>query len=242
MRRQELLAYKTAYDFFSPHLSDKDFEQLSICRFPAGKLLMKEANCDDNAAYYLLEGVGEGVCSTVQDQENDGLYYVPTKLEKDSFVGFSEAIEKTLMERTISIRAKSDVTALKIPKKVIHRWGREKTEFLMVIFKKILSHSWRQRAVVSSSNSHSTDIRLALHLQYLYQIYANSCYPPGYAGSVRLLDTHQEIACAIGCSGRTVDRAITSFSKQGRITVKRGKIHLDRAQYQALWEYIEKNA
>lgn len=241
MKQQDLLQYPEAYAFFSPHLSAEDYREMRIRRFPAGSALMEESCFDDNAVYYMLEGVGEGSCSILKDLEN-GLYYVPIKLEKNSFVGISEALEPTPVKRLISIFAKSDVVALKIPKAQLHRWAREKPEFLMIVFSKVLALSWKQRAVVSSCNSHGTDVKLAAHLQYLYTIYASSCYPPGYEGEVRLLDTHQEIAHAVGCSGRTVDRAINSLSKSGRITIRRGKIHIDKAQYEALLRYVEGRA
>ena len=241
MQKQDLAAYPEAYSFFSPHLDREDYREMSILRFRAGSALMEESCCDDNAAYYLLDGVGEGSCSILKDLEN-GLYYVPIKLEKDSFVGVSETLEATPAKRAISIFAKSDVVALRIPKALFHRWAREKPDFLMIVFKKVLSLSWKQRAVVSSCNSHSTDVKLAAYLQYLYQIYSASCCPPGYTGPVRLLDTHQEIAHAVGCSGRTVDRAINSLNKSGRITIRRGKIHIDKAQYEALLRYVEGHA
>lgn len=238
MNNNWLDQYPEAAAFFGPFLDHQDLEDILVSRFPAGSPIMEESSYDDSALYYILEGVAEGMTSSLADIEN-GLYYVPSKVGQGSFTGFFEATQGKPTKRRLSIYAKTDVTALKISQSLVYRWAHFKPDLLLNIFSRILVGSWKQREVVSNVNSFNSNIKLAVHLCYLYDMYLHSCYPPEYSGSVRIMDTHRELGYAVGCSIRTVDRCIARFCEEGSLSLRRGKIHMNQSQYELLLHYAE---
>lgn len=241
MRETWLERYGEAAELFGSFLDARDMEAIVMARFPAGTPLMEEDSYDDSALYYILEGVAEGRSSTLSDVE-EGLYYVPIKVGRGGFTGFFEAAQEKPTRRKIGIYAKTDVVALKISQGLLYRWARFKPELLLRIFSGILTGSWKQRDVVSNVSSFHSGIKLAVHLRYLYNIYLRSCYPPGYTGGVRIVDTHRELGYATGCSIRTIDRCITRLEEAECLTLRRGKIYIDAPHYEALLRFIEQHS
>ncbi len=234
----------TAYDASLPEieaifgtLTEEDRETLSVIHYAAGDPLMEENTFDDSAFFYILRGVAEGK-RIFTDDTNDSMCYVPIKIKKGDFVGVFEALQNGPKRREIGVFAKSDVTALKVTQAQLYRWINRDSEVLNRIVQKLLAIAWRQRDVISCTNTNSTQIRFAYQLRYLYGLYLHSCYDEGYTGSVRILDTRQDMSIATGCSVRTIDRIVSQFKTKGLISIRRGKIYINDSQQHTLTEYI----
>lgn len=230
--------YRRQIESIFGHLSYEEEKEMSVVTYSAGETILTENAVDDASFFYILQGVAEGRKTSVENISR-GTYYVPTKLEKGDFVGLFEALQSEPRRRNLGIYAKSDVVALKISQYQLFRWIDGNPTVIKNVFSAILSLSWRQRETITSIHIHSTHVRTAYHLRMLHAVYLRSCYEENYTGSLRILDTRQELSTAVGCSVRTIDRVVSDFREMGMIDIRKGKIYIDFAQADRLQKYIE---
>lgn len=217
-----------------PHL----VTQLSLVHMKRDDILMTQNAMDDGAFYLILSGVCESEILPSTPM-NTGVYYLPMKLEKGSFVGLREALQSQSVQRLAQISAKTDVVALKFPRSILLDLAEVCPQTLLDIWAETLASSWLRRNITSTHRGISPEATLASHLLQLYQIYSGSCYKDGHDAWVKIMDTREELSLLSNCSVRTINRAISRLKEEGYLSIRGGKIYMCASQYQAMNAFVE---
>ena len=218
-------------------LSDLDQESLkhlSIRHYKPKGTIVSVYSLSDMNLFLLLEGL---CVVTSVGLSSDLWCSTPYYVMPGAFFGLIELISPTPMKRQASITAKTPVTLLSIDGQELLRWQTARPKLYNAIISQIIQKHYMNRDMLTHFSSSSSDAAGAQYLSYLYQIYKKACHRPDYTGPVRIWETHQEIGTAIVKNVRSVDRMISSFKKEGLVSVSRGKLYIDADQARRLSTY-----
>ena len=154
------------------------------------------------------------------------------------FIGLSEILSPDPVRRMTNIVAKTPVIALKIPGSDFLNWSTKYLKTYNQIIHSVLNKKFENQSQFINLvflNSYEAVISC---LCYLYDCYRSACYRDDYAGKVKIWDTRQEIGLYVGRDTRSVDRAFNRLSKDGLISISKGKVYIDKAQAEKLYAML----
>lgn len=216
------------------NLDQESLKYFSIRRYKPKGTIVPVYSLSDMNLFLLLEGL---CVVTSVGLSSDLWCSTPYYVMPGEFFGLIELISPTPMKRQAAITAKTPVTLLSIDGREFLRWQTARPRLYNTIICQIIQKHYMNRDMLTHFSSSSSEAAGAQYLSYLYKIYKKACHEPGYTGPVHIWETHQEIGTAIVKNVRSVDRMISSFKKEGLVSVSRGKLYIDAGQAKQLSAY-----
>ena len=213
-------------------LTEAELSKFTYRKLRAGDYLIREGEQAATAFYFILSGICLGEIKIAGSSE-----VLPAQFVRGDFVGLRELLYTPSLPRSFNIRCKTSAEVIELPRSEMDALVSNHPQLPFTIVRSALANLFKASEVLANCTSRKTNFAVAYYLGHLYDVYC-TLQPVGYAGSVRIIDTHKELCSTLGCSKRTVDRYIAEFAENGMVTLKRGKIHIDAAQRKALADYI----
>ncbi len=215
-----------------------ELDLMSIHSYQAGAFLIQETQITEHMLFLLLSGV----CIADRLTPWEENFFSTYRVLPGEFIGLYEVIAPRLIKRSVSVRAKTPVSALSITGTQLMRWQTQYPSIYNWIITEVLSSQYRKHTILINTIRLNTSVGGAYYLSKLYLEYRDACYPPEFHGSVKIWETHAEISNALACDIRSVDRIVHEFSRMGLIDCVKKKIHIDSKQNNLLIEYIRSHS
>lgn len=225
----ELLPYAPMLQIFS-ELNKNEWANICVRKLNPKESLIEEGHVLPVNLYFILEGV----CIAVKKHYKDDSFFSPYKICAGEITGLREILNPAPSIHTVSIIAKTPVTALEIQGDVFLSWRIHYGITYNQIIRAVLCQHFTSRKLMINCTTKDSLTAGAYYLHTLYKLYRDSCYPKSYHGDVKIWDTRSEIAAALGRNIRSVDRVIQVFMKKQYLSLFKGKIHMNEQQYQRL--------
>lgn len=228
---------------FSLHPKLENFRQLNeaeqslidVRSYAPREFLIQEDRPKDMSLFFLLKGV----CVADKLKPGQDVYFSTYHVLPGEFIGLFEIISPKQVKRSISIRAKTAVTALRINGVEYMRWQSAHPELYNWVIAEVLSNRYRAHTLQVNAFKLNTYSAGAYYFHNLYTEYRDACYSPDYEGEVKIWDTRTEIGAALALNVRSVDRIINRFLELGMMEIRRGKIYITKKQASQLEASID---
>ncbi len=213
--------------FFS-RCQESFFSNVMLKTYPANHTLI-DTNDTCSYVYILLKGRLQAIEESVVDEP-----YSFTEIHAIEIVGDFELFTKT-PSRIITLTTLEKSLFLIIPAIDYISWLKNDTNALFIRTQMLI------RQIVSQTKYDRHNFFLDNRTRLLYFLFkecntaANSAFP------VKISFTRQEISNRLGCSLRTVNRAISALQKENILSLRHGKIYISSEQYQFIRKYVNNN-
>lgn len=173
----------------------------------------------------------QGELNVINEFANGSIYVFDTNKAID-FIGEMEALAGE-SKSVVTNRAKTHCIVMRVPKKDFIKWTEKDSYITMIIAKKLA-----KRLCHTSGYQGYSHYYPAAHMIKRFIIE----YVSREIESVTVVNIkmkRQDIADILGLSVKTVGRNVTKLKDQELVSVRKGKIYVDRKQYQMLKDSME---
>lgn len=224
------MKYAAYYATLSPHLQErlehalpcfpKDAE-VSPMQLKKNRTLLHR---DDelSGVFVLISGCVSAISAASTQDMYTFSDFTPVEL-----FGEQEILSEYMIARA-DIRTKCDCSFLFLDKNCYFDWVMQDTQILLSRTKNVLQTLLRQTSKERSARFLNSFEKLAHFLVQYYETHQNMS---NTSKPLKIWQTHEEISSSLGCSVRTVSRAIQFFLKNNDIFVEKGKITINHGQY-----------
>lgn len=163
----------------------------------------------------------------VQSEFADGNIYQFSSMGRGSYIADLEVLSEMHMN-AVTVIAAEDTYALQFPVSIFAKELRENHDFLYQV-----ASSLAKKMFASSFNRGKNLYKPGIVKLILFLIgyYETNCLDKD---TVKVMKTREEIACVLGTTVRTVNRSLLELKKEEKIQIEKGKIRIDRRQYEEL--------
>ena len=200
-----------------------------IVSFPAGHVIVRQEERVDYA-YFLL--TGELV--TFSETE-DGKKSSFITLDPPSMLSDLELLAE-VPTYAADVMASTNCTVLRCPAALVAEWLDRDLPFLRTI-----SELCNRKTYDSSYYRGKSAFRSSLDKVAIYLLRWCSLHTPGQGRAAVVTKTRQTMSSELIMSAKTVDRCLQQLQEQECLSIVRGKVHIDEAQYARLVERWSKN-
>lgn len=179
---------------------------------------------DEILKYVYLHYKGE---FRIINEFQNGSIFSFSKTYPLSFIGQLEAVSGK-QKCAATVEAITDCSVLQIHREHFVRWLEDSHDFLLIVSRILAHEMYRTSAENGEFLFRSGISKLKLYLVKYYK--QNS----KYKDKLKVQKTRQQIADEIGISTKTVNRNVKKLKEKGFISVEKGKIKINKIQYQQL--------
>ena len=223
---------------FFEGLPQEEQEKIELCQIGPGELLIEKDSFAPPDLFFLVRGVCEHFRAFAESGDND---LTGIRLFAGQFIRVAEILSPQPMKRRNQVRAKTQVSALRIRGEDFLRWSQVCLPVYNAVIFESLEQKHRLQTLYRNCSVTDSVLAGAYYLAYLSGVYLG-CYPEGYQGPVRLWETQSEIAQSIRRDPRSVARIIQKLREAGCVGVERGKVVITPAQRKTLRRFIEERS
>ncbi len=212
-------------DFVSD-FSTNEITNLKTISYPVHSMLIEKGESSEDV-YIILDGF----CDVLREMSN-GSMMVTDKLTVGDVIGLREVLFPP-MRRVASVRAHTKVKALKLTKNEFYFFHSKYSSFSLYILKRMHSRLHNALSLSLNSTIDTSDANIRYYLCSRYRFFSNS-YPPGYTHYIKIDIPRQEMADFLGLEVRTLNQYLKKYKDKNKISIIKGKIHIDENQYESL--------
>ncbi|QEK11256.1 Crp/Fnr family transcriptional regulator [Crassaminicella thermophila] len=205
----------------------KDIKNRSVVKhFPSNTIMLKK---DSEVKYVYI--IYSGTLRVINEFANGNIYGF-AYIDSTDFVGALEILAEE-SKTACTVEAVTDCVALRISKEDFLEWFEKdiffSTNIAKLLAKKLYPTIYRNGAVFMNSSIHSFIAFLIRFVQKDIQ-----------EGKTALINKkRQYIADELGISLRTVHRIIKKLKEDNLLTIIKGKIYVNKNQYERLIEIVD---
>ncbi len=223
----ELIEGSPLFQKLSSKLPPDIKARCSIKRLGPGGIVVKKK--DSSKYVYLLV---EGELKVVNESENGNIFAYDSILPL-SFVGELEVFADEV-EYAVTIESIAECTLIQISVNDFIRWLEHDPALLMLVAKGLA-----KKMYPTSSEVVNIMFQPSINkVEYYIAKYCNDKIKN--ADLVKLEKKRQQMADEIGSSIKSVNRSIKKLKEEGLVTIKKGKIYVNRSQHEGLLEAVKK--
>ncbi|MCB5940655.1 Crp/Fnr family transcriptional regulator [bacterium 210820-DFI.6.52] len=220
---------------FFEGLPQEEQEKIELCQIGPGELLIEKDSFAPPDLFFLVRGVCEHFRAFAESGDND---LTGIRLFAGQFIGVAEILSPQPMKRRNQVRAKTQVSALRIHGQDFLRWSQICLPVYNAILLYIIEQKHDDQRLYRECNVNNSLLAGARYLSFLYSIYRDCC-EPDEKGAIRILETRSEIGRYIGRDPRSVDRIIQKLREQGYVGGSHRKITVTEEQHRRLLDLVE---
>ncbi|MBS6642501.1 MAG: Crp/Fnr family transcriptional regulator [Clostridiaceae bacterium] len=212
--------FRNCPDSFAANLIYKKFRKNQV-------LINAGDSCSH--VYILLEGRLQAIEEYVTDDP-----YSFMEIPAIDIVGDYELFQQ-VSHRVITLTTLEASSFLLIPSNAYFSWIQNDANALFIRTQKLISQITVQNQFERQNFFLDNKTRL-IYFLFTECSRLNGQEPPYY-----ITYTRPQIAQKLGCSVRTINRAVLSLKKQGLAAISHGKIQIQKDQYLWMQEYLQRN-
>jgi len=219
MRYAELLELSPKLRDFTDNIPEELDGQFQLKTYPAHTLIHQKDS--------VLERIGillQGTFRVVNEFENGNVFMIEMN-EAVSFIG-----EVTLLAgastTSVTIETVTDCLAAFLPVSTFDRWLRRDIQLLRAVSRHVAAKLY--------CSSYSRGERLFHSAKYVllkYLVQQAEAQGVRSSGKAVLNKTRRQISEEVGLTTKTINRTLTQFSKDGILTIQRGKASFSEEQF-----------
>lgn len=211
---------------FFAQCNESFFSNVILKTYPANHTLMVT---DDTCSYVyiLLKGRLQAIEERVVNEP-----YSFTELSAIEIVGDFELFTRSA-SRIVTLTTLEKSLFLVIPSTDYIAWIKNDANALFIRTKMLI------RQIVAQTQFDRQNFFLDNHTRLLYFLLSECNHAADAEFPIKIKYTRPEIASKLGCSSRTINRAISALQEERLLTVKHGKIHVSTAQYAHMKEVLD---
>lgn len=210
---------------FFAKCNESFFTNVMLKSYPANHVLM-DTNDSCSYVYILLKGRLQAIEEQVVNEP-----YSFTELSAIEIVGDFELFT-TSASRIITLSTLEKSLFLVIPATNYINWIKNDANALFIRTKMLI------RQIVAQTRFERHNFFLDNHSRFLHFLLSECNSTDTITFPVKIQYTRLDISNKLGCSIRTVNRAVSSLQKENIITLKHGKIYISASQYQLIQSAI----
>lgn len=184
---------------------------------------------DSSAHVYILL---KGRLEAVEEHVSDAPYHF-TEIKALDIVGDYEFFTGKLM-RLVTVTTLEDSLCLVIPAAEYMTWLRSDSHALFLRSRMIISQLVAQAQFQRQNLFSDNHTRMLYFLKEQITQAVNDNTNTGSVYPIRISFTRPEIAAHLGCSVRTVNRTVQELEAENRISLRKGKIYINKQQAKQL--------
>ena len=184
---------------------------------------------DSSAHVYILL---KGRLEAVEEHVSDAPYHF-TEIKALDIVGDYEFFTGKLM-RLVTVTTLEDSLCLVIPAAEYMTWLRSDSHALFLRSRMIISQLVAQAQFQRQNLFSDNHTRMLYFLNEQITQAVNDNTNTGSVYPIRISFTRPEIAAHLGCSVRTVNRTVQELEAENRISLRKGKIYINKQQAKQL--------
>ncbi|QUI25047.1 Crp/Fnr family transcriptional regulator [Vallitalea pronyensis] len=173
----------------------------------------------------------QGELDVINEFANGSIYVFDTNKAID-FIGEMEALADET-RAIVTNRARTDCMVLRVPIKDFIAWTEKDSYITMIIAKRLAN----RLCYTSGYQGYSNYFPAAHMIKRFIMEYVNREMDTGQVVNIKM--KRQEIADILGLSVKTVGRNVTKLKEQGLVSVRKGKIYVNRDQLMHLKDTME---
>lgn len=222
-QNRELLLY------FS-HFSLEDISELKVVEY-SPKTTIIDYNNSNNNIYIIVKGI----CYVYKKILNNKPFCI-YKIANSDIIGFNNINSIEEKNEEYKVISTTKIIAIKIPKKDYLKYKEKYSTFHDNIINAKIHRLNTALTIQLECSMYNSTINVVSYLIYSYQLFLKM-FDDSYTGQVTINETRATINKFTGISIRSINNTIEYLKNLNYITIKRGKINIDKKQYLDLVSY-----
>lgn len=205
---------------------------IEIIKYNKGDIIIEKER-HGNELFIILEGV----CNVIRQFET-GISVIFYRVTNYDVIGFNELIGEHSRMREANVIAQTNVVVVCIERNTFLKWCSSYPTFSISICSRIIARLHETIKLFAECNSYPIYLSVVSYLLFAYAFYLRqnifSTGDNSIVKTVKINETRREMAELIGVDVRSINRVIESLKNSEVITIIKGKINIDKCQYEKL--------
>ncbi len=222
-QNKELLSYFSEFN-------DEDINSLEVVEYEPNTTIIDNTKLNNNIFIII-----KGICCIYKKLQN-GKPFCYYKVANNDVIGLYNIIHPEETTGYHQIITDTPVIAFKITKEEFFRFRDNYPSFYNKVIIENVHRLHKALTVHVECKMYNSTINVASYLIYSYKIFLKM-FSPDYLGPVPICETRATISKFTGISIRSINNTIELLKNLNYITITKGKVNIDREQYENLVTY-----